>query len=764
MLSPVTAAHFPAPRQPGAARGRYTGGTPPATAGPPASTDSQRGVTMTHDFEYISYDDADRIAILENRAAELERRLLAVAAARTVPRVAQRGHRPTARRRGQRRARRKARRRRQRRCPPTCRADARDVSATDLPGRADATPTAAPTTARRPPGQADGAPGPDQRTEALINHGRPRARRSRPRRILGTGGCSRSARSRCWPGSSRRWSRWAAAAPAGRPAWPPSRPRSSRPAQNPDVAAEPSGLNFACDKDTQPVLWVFSLLTSGNNPSFVDQSTGRKGLEPIQPAQGGDIAWSLNLHHPVQPGQPGRQPAGRGAGDQQHHQRRDPHLDQRRRPGRSRAWRARRPTASATPARRSWSPGRATRPAAPRRSPRRGPGGAGQRRLPAVDGRHPVADRAAGRRAVRERRQPGQPAGPGDPEQPAGVRRLTRARPQPATTARRPATAAEPENTKHAKHRECNRRRGEVVPVRPVRKPWWQQATALVTVSTGGVITGFNFVPGAAATMTSPTSVPLHLLALEQAAQPGALGDLAVGGDSATRATSDAQLRAAIVNVAGVLPAARQDQDAGPDGGADLGQDQHRRRRPRGVLRRVRQPHPRARRAGGRPAELGDRRGTYPWPLHEWADVRVDTNPASPASPRWSADAQAHGRWHPLGDGYQPQPGDWAAYDGTSRSSPATPAACSTPSAPTRCPASRSTRTRPPARSPSRASTGFVDNGNLKRPRRPRHGAGSRRRAGTRRPGRRRRRAAPGGNGQAEGGRRAEGRQAVATR
>ena len=32
---------------------------------------------MTHDFEYISYTEADRIAILENRAAELERRLFA---------------------------------------------------------------------------------------------------------------------------------------------------------------------------------------------------------------------------------------------------------------------------------------------------------------------------------------------------------------------------------------------------------------------------------------------------------------------------------------------------------------------------------------------------------------------------------------------------------------------------------------------------------------------------------------------------------------
>jgi hypothetical protein len=73
---------------------------------------------------------------------------------------------------------------------------------------------------------------------------------------------------------------------------------------NADVAAEPSGLNFACGKDTQQVLWVFSLLTSGDSPGFVDQSTGRKGLEPIQASQGGDIAWSLNLHHPYDPANP----------------------------------------------------------------------------------------------------------------------------------------------------------------------------------------------------------------------------------------------------------------------------------------------------------------------------------------------------------------------------------------------------------------------------------------------------------------------------
>src|ERR1700734_2080331 len=112
------------------------------------------------------------------------------------------------------------------------------------------------------------------------------------------------------------------------------------------------------------------------------------------------------------------------------------------------------------------------------------------------------------------------------------------------------AKGAPPAETGRRKQ-DCNRRRGEVVPVRSVRKPWGQQATALVTVSTGGVLTGFNFVPGAAATMTSPTSVPLHLLALEQAAQPGAaMNARAVGGDSADSGTGDALLRSAIVNIA----------------------------------------------------------------------------------------------------------------------------------------------------------------------------------------------------------------------
>jgi hypothetical protein len=74
--------------------------------------------------------------------------------------------------------------------------------------------------------------------------------------------------------------------------------------QNPDVASDPGGVNFACGKDTSQILWVFALLTSGDNPNYTDQATGRKGLEPITPAQGGEVAWALNLHHPYNPASP----------------------------------------------------------------------------------------------------------------------------------------------------------------------------------------------------------------------------------------------------------------------------------------------------------------------------------------------------------------------------------------------------------------------------------------------------------------------------
>jgi hypothetical protein len=245
---------------------------------------------MTRDFEYTSYSDADRIAILENRAAELERRLLAAmppngsqAWGNVAPEPGQ-GAEPAAT------------------VAATGPATVRYAYEVD-PYGGDAP------SGDEPGGVVGDEPGvddtpPDGRTEALINHGRSRARPKRSRRILA------------------HWRMIAVGAVAllagiiaavvvlggGSPGWPSSvstvQADIKQACANPDVAAEPSGLNFACDKDTQPVLWVFSLLTSGDNPGFVDQPTGRKGLEPIQPAQGGDIAWSLNLHHPYNAANP----------------------------------------------------------------------------------------------------------------------------------------------------------------------------------------------------------------------------------------------------------------------------------------------------------------------------------------------------------------------------------------------------------------------------------------------------------------------------
>ena len=92
------------------------------------------------------------------------------------------------------------------------------------------------------------------------------------------------------------------------PSWPPSvatvKTEITTACQNPNVVSEPSQVNFACDPGTSQILWVFALMTSNNDPGYADAKTGRKGLEPITPAQGGQIAWSLNLHHPYNPFSP----------------------------------------------------------------------------------------------------------------------------------------------------------------------------------------------------------------------------------------------------------------------------------------------------------------------------------------------------------------------------------------------------------------------------------------------------------------------------
>jgi hypothetical protein len=96
--------------------------------------------------------------------------------------------------------------------------------------------------------------------------------------------------------------------PGHGPAWPPSVARVqaevAKACQNPDVSSEPGQVNFACGKATRQILWVFALLTSGNDPRYAQAGTGREGLEPITPQQGGVLAWSLNLHHPYDPTDP----------------------------------------------------------------------------------------------------------------------------------------------------------------------------------------------------------------------------------------------------------------------------------------------------------------------------------------------------------------------------------------------------------------------------------------------------------------------------
>ena len=175
--------------------------------------------------------------------------------------------------------------------------------------------------------------------------------------------------------------------------------------------------------------------------------------------------------------------------------------------------------------------------------------------------------------------------------------------------------------------------------------------TALVSLSTGGAITGFSLVPGAAAAdLTSPTGTQIRLLALHQSARPAT--------------ANDATLRSAIVNVAnyylrmaaGKTPAEMEaliwqhDSIDGVDHGASCAAFASL------TLELAAQV------VGQQSWVTG---GTsYPWPLHKWADVRVDPNPASPGITSVRQDAQAHHRWHPLGDGYQPSPGDWVLFDG----------------------------------------------------------------------------------------------------
>ncbi|MGH3256929.1 MAG: glycoside hydrolase family 73 protein [Streptosporangiaceae bacterium] len=183
-----------------------------------------------------------------------------------------------------------------------------------------------------------------------------------------------------------------------------------------------------------------------------------------------------------------------------------------------------------------------------------------------------------------------------------------------------------------------------------VRKPRWQQATALMSLSTCGAMTGFAFAHGTVADLTSPTSMPVHLLASSKPAQ--------------AEPTSDTALRSAIVKAATYyLRLARDKSPAQVQsliwqndsiGGADHGESCA------AFASLVLEMGAQA--TGGASWVSGG--GTYPWPLHGWADVRVELNPNSPNVVSIQQDAETHGRWHPLGDGYTPKPGDWVLFDG----------------------------------------------------------------------------------------------------
>ena len=183
-----------------------------------------------------------------------------------------------------------------------------------------------------------------------------------------------------------------------------------------------------------------------------------------------------------------------------------------------------------------------------------------------------------------------------------------------------------------------------------VKRPTWQQATALVSLSTCGAMTGFTFAHGTVADVTSPTSMPVHLMALDKPAPP--------------TSSSDSALRSAIVSVASYYLQMAQSKtpaemealiwQADSIDGVDHGQSCAAFASLTLALG--------AQAAGQQSWATGG--ASYPWPLHQWADVRVQPNPASPDVVSMLQDAQAHHRWHPLGDGYQPQPGDWVLFDG----------------------------------------------------------------------------------------------------
>jgi hypothetical protein len=140
----------------------------------------------------------------------------------------------------------------------------------------------------------------EERTRALIDHGRrsvDRARRSRGRKITIVTAAAIAVVTLLVLVVFRNGA-----------SWPPSvatvQSEITAACQNPNIASEPGQVNFACGKTTSQILWIFALMTSTDNANYTDSKTGREGLEPITATQGGEVAWSLDLHHPYNPYNP----------------------------------------------------------------------------------------------------------------------------------------------------------------------------------------------------------------------------------------------------------------------------------------------------------------------------------------------------------------------------------------------------------------------------------------------------------------------------
>jgi hypothetical protein len=240
---------------------------------------------MTHDFESFNEKDDEWLSELETRAIDLEKELFDWRESRARELTDSVYRREPV--------------------PGQVRSASWPSEESVNPEHADASPSGVRTAARANGGQArpgSGAlPHPaEERTRALIDHGRrsvDRTRASRGRKITIVTATAVAIVTVLVLVVFRNG-----------PSWPPSvatvQSEITTACQNPNVASEPGQVNFACGKTTSQILWIFALLTSTDNSNYTDSKTGREGLEPITATQGGEVAWSLDLHHPYNPYDP----------------------------------------------------------------------------------------------------------------------------------------------------------------------------------------------------------------------------------------------------------------------------------------------------------------------------------------------------------------------------------------------------------------------------------------------------------------------------